>query len=193
MKKKSGNQDNALERIAVALERIADYYEAEEKLPESFSEDNEDERQYEAKIPSEIKLARPEELATGIIRFARTEFPDSEFNMWQIFDLFLKQKGLDNRFNLPADISLKLEKAKMLADKQLREERETSERQQLEKEKAGLQTLVNRCIDWAKSHGLKKLSQSDVDAFILENNLSILQQTKRSLWSMTNVAMKSKS
>jgi hypothetical protein len=189
MKKKSGNQDNTLERIATALERIADSYEAEENLPEDFSED---EKEYEAKIPSEIKLAKPEELAAGIIRFARTEFPDSDVNMYQIFDLFLKQKGLDNRFNLPADISIKLERAKMLADNQLREEKQRTELKQLEKEKEGLQTLVNRCVDWTKSHGLKKLSLSDVDAFVLENNISILLQTKRSLWSMTNVAMKSK-
>ena len=93
---------------------------------------------------------------------------------------------------MPSEIQLKIEKAEMLAQKQFETERDVKEREQLEKEKMGLPTLVGSCIDWAKDHGLKRVTQADVDAFLLDKNIDILSQTKRSLYAMANVSIKSK-
>jgi len=81
----------------------------------------------------------------------------------------------------------------MLAQKQFDAEREVKNKEQLEKEKTELPSLVSSCVDWAKDHGLKRVTQADVDAFLLDKNIELLPQTKRSLYAMANVAIKSKS
>ena len=143
-------------------------------------------------IPEEIKSATPEELAAELISFAKKEFPDEE-RIWirNIASLFWRSKNLE-RWGLPPEIQLKIEKAEMLAQKQLDTERDIKEREQLEKEKAELPSLVNLCVDWVKEHGLKRVTKADVEAFLLEKNIEILPQTQRALYAMVNVQLKSK-
>ena len=80
----------------------------------------------------------------------------------------------------------------MLAQRQLENEREIKEREQLEREKAELPSLINSCIDWAREHGLKRVTKADIEAFLLEKNIEILPQTQRALYAMVNVQLKSK-
>ena len=63
-------------------------------------------------IPEEIKSATPEELAAELISFAKKEFPDDE-RIWirNIASLFWESKNVE-RWNLPSDIQLKIEKLK---------------------------------------------------------------------------------
>jgi hypothetical protein len=51
---------------------------------------------------------------------------------------------------------------------------------------------VNRCCDWAITNGMKRVTVADVDAFILENEYDIIKETRRALYAMTNVQLKSK-
>jgi len=144
------------------------------------------------KIPDEIKSASPEELAAELISFAKKEFPSEEkIGIRNISQLFWGSKNVE-RWSTPADIQLKIEKAEILAQKQLDNEREMKEKEQLEKERAELPSLINSCIDWAREHGLKRVTQSDIEAFLMEKNLEILQQTQRSLYAQANVQLKSK-
>lgn len=147
----------------------------------------------EVEVPTEIKLATPEELAAKLIDFTQKEFPDED-RRWirNISQLFWRSKNIE-RWNIPADIQLKIEKAELLAQKQLDSEREVREREQLEKEKTELPSLVSSCVDWAKDHSLKRITKADVEAFLLEKNIEILPQTQRSLYAMANVEIKSKS
>ena len=144
-------------------------------------------------IPEEIKSATPEELAAELLSFAKKEFPEEE-RIWirDIATLFWRSKNLE-RWGLPPEVQLKIEKAEMLAQKQLDSEREIKEReQQLEKERAELPSLINSCVDWAKERGLKRVTKADIEAFLLEKNIEILPQTQRALYAMVNVQLKTK-
>ncbi len=143
-------------------------------------------------ISEEIKLSTSEELAAELISFAKKEFPDEE-RIWvhNVAQLFWGSKNIE-KWNIPVDIRFKIEKAEMLAQKQLNSEREVKKKEQLEEEKTELTSLVNLCVDWARGHGLKRVTQADVDAFLLEKNIDVLSQTKRSLYAMANVAIKSR-
>ena len=147
----------------------------------------------EVEVPTEIKLATPEELAAKLVDFAKKEFPDED-RIWirNVAQLFWGSKKV-SRYGMPPEIQLKIEKAEILAQKQLEKEGEVKEREILEKEKVELPSLVSSCVDWAKDHGLKRITKADIDAFLLEKDIEILPQTQRSLYAMANVEIKSKS
>lgn len=188
--------NDLLGRIADALERIADSMESEN---ESFEEEYEGRspsnnfgrENIEPDIPSEIRLATEEELADQLINFAKEEFPDKEGWFGGEFRLFWAQKNVDS-FSSPPEIRLKIRKAEMIALNKLTAEKQEIEREQLAREKDGLPSLISRCVDWAKENGLKSVRQSDIEAFLLEKEIEIMQPTKRSLYAMTNVALKAK-
>lgn len=144
-------------------------------------------------IPDEIKKATAESLATEFITFLETEFPDSELRLYGgNFQLFLKTKNLTERWNLPAEIQLKIEKAQALARIEVRRRTEEEKRIRLELEKEEVQSLVDRCCDWAISKGLKRVTVADVEAFMLENEYDLLRETSRSIYALSNVKLKSK-
>jgi len=62
---------------------------------------------------------------------------------------------------------------------------------QLEKEKAELTELVAQCVTWASEQGLSRLTNSDIDAFLLEIGREILPQTKKAIYATANVQLKS--
>lgn len=146
----------------------------------------------EVEIPGEIKSASPEELAVELISFTKKELSGEErMRVRKVAQLFWGGKKIE-RWGMPPEIRLKIDKAEMLAQKQLDTEREVKEREQLEKEKMGLPSLTNLCVDWAKEHGLKRVIQSDVEAFLMEKNVELLRQTERSLYALVNVKLRSK-
>lgn len=146
----------------------------------------------EVEIPDEIKSATPEELAVELISFVKKELSGEErMFVRKVSQLFWGDKNVE-RWRMPPEIRLKMEKAEMLSQKQLDTEREIKEREQLEKEKTGLSSLVNLCVDWAKERGLKRVTQADVEAFLMEKNVEILRQTRKSLYALVNVKLRSK-
>ena len=147
----------------------------------------------EPEIPDDIKNSSPESLAAEYIAFIETEFPDSDMgHRYGNFDLFLQTKNLTDRWQLPADIKIKIEKARTLAREEIRKRAETERKLRLETEREELPSLVNRCCDWAITNGMKRVTVADVDAFILENEYDIIKETRRALYAMTNVQLKSK-
>ena len=144
-------------------------------------------------IPEDIKSATAESLAAEFITFLEREFHDSELTPhYGNFQLFLQTKNLVDRWNIPADIRLKIEKAQTLARDEIQKRIETERRIRFETEKEELPSLVNRCCDWAVTNGMKRVTVADVDAFILENELDMLKETRRALYAMSNVQLKSK-
>jgi len=175
----------------------------EEEFEEREPIDLEIERIRETEVPDEIKSATPEELAAELIAFTKKEFPDEE-RIWirNIAQLFWRTKNV-SRWDIPPEIQLKIEKAEMLARRELDNEREIKEKEilereeaelyeRLEKEKAELPSLVSSCVDWARERGFKRITKADVEAFLLNNNIEILPQTQRSLYAMANVELRSK-
>jgi hypothetical protein len=145
-------------------------------------------------VPVQIKSATPEELAAELVSFAKREFTHEE-RIWisRAAEFFWEEKGITTKWNIPSDIRLKLEKAETLAQQQIHSEREAELKAQLEKEKAELPHLISQCVVWARKQGLSRLTQADVDAFLLEQEKEILPQTKRAIYATANVQLKSAS
>jgi len=146
----------------------------------------------EAEVPDWIKTRKPEELAVEMLEFKRKEFSeDEDLGFHTISNFFWKSKGIE-RYFMPSDIQLKVERANILARKEILKEADIKKRERLKKEKEELPSLVSQCIDWARTNGLKRLTLADIDAYIMERNLDILRETRRALYAMANVQLKSK-
>ena len=91
---------------------------------------------------------------------------------------------------MPPEIRIKIEKAELLAEREIRKDEENQRKERLKKEKEELPSLVSQCVDFARMNGLKRLTVSDVDSFIMEKNLDLMHETKRALYSMANLKLK---
>jgi len=150
----------------------------------------------EREVPNEIRLATPEELAAELISFAKEQLPNMERIpirriIGMVSHLFWENKSV-LRWGMPAEIQFKIDKAEMMAQEELGREREASAKAQLEKERDGLPSLVNSCIDWAKEHGLKRVTKAHIEAFLMDKNIEILPQTRNSLHALVSVQLRSK-
>ena len=157
-----------------------------------FTDSSEEEIITEQVIPEEIKMATDESLAREIIDFIKKEFPDNE-KVWirNISQLFWSQKNL-SKFATSPEIQLKMEKAEMLAQKQIDSEKEAMKKVRFEEEKIMLPQLVLDCVRWAKEQGLKKITLSDLGAFLLEKGIEVLPGTEKAIYSRANVSIKTR-
>jgi hypothetical protein len=64
-------------------------------------------------------------------------------------------------------------------------------KRRLTEEKEELPSLVSQCVDWARVNSLKRLTLADVDTFVMEKELDLLNEIKRAMYAMTNVKLKS--
>ena len=146
----------------------------------------------EAEVPDWIKTRTAEELAAEILEFKKKEFPEDEYlGSHTICNLFWENKGIEH-YQMPSEIRLKINRANILARTQIRKEEEKRRKEQIQKEKEELPSLVSHCVDWARTNGLKRLTLADIDAYIMERNLEILKETRRALYAMANVQLKSR-
>jgi hypothetical protein len=144
----------------------------------------------EAEIPKWLKTSTPEELAVEMLEFKDKEFPKEEkVNFHILSRFFWENKGVE-RFFLPSEAQLKIERADYLAERQITKEEEAQKKKRLSEEKEELPSLVSQCVDWARINSLKRLTLADVDTYILEKDLDILPETKRSLYAMANLKLK---
>jgi hypothetical protein len=79
----------------------------------------------------------------------------------------------------------------MLAEREIRRDEENQRKEQLKKEKEELPSLVSQCVDFARMNNLKRLTLSDVDTFVMEKDLDVMHETKRAIYAMANVKLKS--
>jgi hypothetical protein len=141
-------------------------------------------------IPEWLQTSTPEEIAVEIMDFKKKEFPEEGyFGFHRITRHYWSNKGF-SKFLMPPEIQVKIEKAELLAEKAIRKEEETIMKERFVKEKEELPSLVSQCVDWARINGLKRLTHADVDTYILEKELDILQETKRAIYSMSNLKLK---
>ena len=139
------------------------------------------------KIPKELEQLSAESLASEYLAWSESEFPGSEPSQYNL-DLFIESKYQVDRWSLSGEVRLKIEKAKILIEQKNEQDR----KRQQQNEKQELPSLVSRCVDWAISNNLKKLTVADVDAFMIENDLDVLPETKRAIYATANVQMKMK-
>lgn len=79
----------------------------------------------------------------------------------------MENKGVSRFFTSP-ETQLKIDKANFLAEKEITKQEDEKKRQQLEKEKDELPSLISQCVDWARMKGLKRLALTDIDAFLFD-------------------------
>ena len=133
-------------------------------------------------VPDYIKTISPEDLASEYVTFIKTEFPDPEIQpSFNIFDLFLRSKGVDNRFGLPIEIEMKISKARAFFSMEQEKEREQERQMRMEQERAELPSFVDRFGDWLAERGLKKARLVDVSRFTSEYELDLLSDTHRDI------------
>ena len=178
-----------LERIANALEKfsegqeVAEDYDINERI--SYREENQE-------VPKEIESKTSKELAKDLITFIKKEFSDEDIRyIGRFSNMFWNQMNFQ-KWNAPANIQLKIEKAENIAQKLISEEIEKKEKEQLEQERKELPKLVDKCVEWASEKGLKRVTKSDVDVFLMEIDKTVLPATKNQLYAITNVEIKSK-
>ncbi len=155
-----------------------------------YEGENSTELPNEEPMYDEIESISAEELAAEIVTFAQREFPDEKmsFALNVATTQILHDKKIVNRFTVPLEINLKIQKAQMLAEKQF----EAKEKEKLVLEKKELPSIVDACYDWARSQGLAKLTLGEVEVFLAENDRELLKQSKKLLWSMVNVKLKTR-
>ena len=144
-------------------------------------------------ILEKIKDSSSKEIAEDIVAFAKKEFPDdkSYWNLYSFISLYWDTMNID-RVELPKPLRAKIEKAEMLASQMLQKEREQMRKELVEKEKEKLPPIVDLCVKWAIKKGLKSVRYSDIDAFLMMNNIELLYETKRTLYAMVNLKLKTK-
>jgi hypothetical protein len=141
----------------------------------------------ETEVPKWLKTSTPEELAEEMVEFAKKEFPEeATFGYRSAFRHFWESKGV-HEFLMSSDAQMKIERANYLAERQIAKEKKN----RLAEEKEELHSLVSQCVDWARIHSLKRLTLADVDTFVMEKELDILNETKRATYAMANVKLKS--
>jgi hypothetical protein len=171
-----------------------------EGIPEEVSEEEGIERsgliphREEAEVPDWIKKRTPEELAIDILEFKKKEFPeDEEVHFHTVSNFFWKSKGIEaHGYLMPSEAQLKIDRAEFLAEREITRKEEAQKKKRLMEEKEEIPSLVSQVIDWARINGLKRLTLSDVDTYILEKDLDILYETKRALYAMANLKLKSR-
>lgn len=127
-----------------------------------------------------IEKRTPEELAAEILEFIKKEEAEKGFDYYSASRYFWESKGIQELL-MPFEVRSKMQRADLLA-----------ERQKLQEEKDELPALVGKCVDWARTNNLNKVALADVDAFLLEKDLHLLRETRRALYSMANLKLKSR-
>jgi hypothetical protein len=144
----------------------------------------------EAEVPKWLKTSTPEELAVEMLEFKKKEFPeDEEGDFYKASNFFWKSRGIESDL-MPYEAQLKMDRAEFLAEREIIKKEETQKKKRLMEEKEEISSLVSQVIDWARINGLKRLSLTDVDTYILERDLDILNETKRALYAMANLKLK---
>ncbi|XDD41704.1 hypothetical protein AB3N58_10320 [Leptospira sp. WS60.C2] len=144
-------------------------------------------------IPEDLKKASAEQIANKIIAFAKTEVyadENDDFDpYYDISELYWKSRNID-KFDLPADLEVKIEKAERIAFQILEKENQKKQDERIEKENAELPNLINACVKWAQSKGLKKIAHADLDVYLRNKKIDILTDTRRDLYANVNLELK---
>lgn len=173
---------------------VAYLYEAIEEEPQETP--SSESHVAKSKVVPEIRTITAEKLAEDFVAYANKEFPDEaniSYVLSQASFLALTEKGFDERDVLiPPDILLKIERAKILARKQMEKERVNKEREQLALEKSKLPEITNNLYDWARANSFNRVTQGEIDAFLLEKEIDLSQKTRHQLQSIANLRLKTR-
>lgn len=163
----------------------------DEPLASQSSSVDDDREEKRKGVPSDIGAATAEGLAAELVRFAKEELAGSD-EVWiaDVSDAYWEKKGIE-KWEAPAAVRLKLDKAERLAQQKIRDEKAAEEKIRVDREKAELPDLTQRCLKWALENGLKRITHSDITAFLMAEGAELSYETERALYSKANVQLKS--
>jgi hypothetical protein len=134
--------------------------------------------------PPELKKKSEEELVDEMIEFIKEELPTPDrHGFYQIRELFWSKKGVSSRFGISAEFRFKMSKVEMLVEKRIEEA-------QAAEEKEKLPDLIDECIDWCKDNGLKKVTKTNVKAFLAEKEANLSRNSEDILYQKVNFKLK---
>jgi len=136
-------------------------------------------------VPKELKEKSAEDLAEELAEFLRKEFPECGTRGRVLYigkELFWEKKGVRS-FEADPETRILMERVESLVDKRLTE-------QQLQDEKEKLPDLIEACIDWAKEYGLKKLTKTNLRAFLAEKGEPLSRTSEDILLQQVNFRIK---
>lgn len=153
----------------------------------------------EEEAPDWLKTTSPEMIAKEIIEFKENKFPEmrigvtvrarSDFRnfLWN----YWSQKGV-SKYSMSPDIQRRINEAEGLAEKELVTKEQAEKKKRLENEDKELPSLVSQFVDWAKPRSIKRATLTEVEQFVLDKDIDILKETKRSIFIMANAKLKSR-
>lgn len=138
-------------------------------------------------IPGEISGKSVEDLAKEFIEFIEREFPEEKYNAMekhkdQTLRLFWLTKGV-SVFTTNPEFELKKEKVEMLVEMEL-------EKRVMKENKELLSSLTSKIVEWAKKNELSKITKTDVDIFLMEEELILSSRLKDVLHRMANLGIR---
>jgi hypothetical protein len=168
--------------IISLVERLLIYHEKETAERETTKE-----------ILEAMKLATDQELAVELLAFAKKLFSYVEdIDLFIASRSFWENKGINER-TAPSAIKLKMHNVETLAVNMFEAEMRLMEKEQIEEEKnEKLPPLVDLCVDWAITNGLKSVTQSNIKVFLDERNEILHHETLILLHARVNLKLKSK-
>ncbi len=186
--------DKLIERIAIALEKIADELE-------NLSVTNVDENEIGVREDVYTKKDKPkwlnelniETLAKEFVDFARKESVDQEsiYLGGSLDRIFWASKGIANTWELDNETNLLLQKIQFKANQLLQIEENEKKRNRIEEEQKKIDELVVKYLEYAEQRGLKKVTRADIEALLFDMKIIFLPESIRNLWQKVNLKLKS--
>lgn len=156
------------------------------RIPTEEAEMRPEEASSETSFRRSVELKESEEeLVAQLIEFFKKEYPEHEIKSTfphDISRLFWASKGLDSVFLFNSSTRLKVDAVEMKAYEKLNQER-------VQKEKELLPKLIEKCLEWARGQGLKKVSRSNVSFFLSESEVKVTPTTRDILYSKVNLEL----
>jgi hypothetical protein len=152
-----------------------------------------------AEAPDWLKTASPEIIAKEILEFKESKFPEvhvgvtlrSRSNFHNFLFTYWTQKGVLKNL-MPSEIQVRISEAERLAEQELVKKEQIEKKERLENETEQLPNLVSQFVDWTKPRSIKRPTLTEVEQFVVDKNIDILKETKRSIFIMANEKLKTK-
>ena len=156
------------------LSSYASWYEKELEENQGMNEEE---------VSEEFDKKSAEDLAKELVTFAHKEYPDALLNdMYHIADVFWQAKGFE-RITKDASTRIKMDKVKRLAEQEIRNA-------VVKKEKEELPRIIEECVAWARDNGFNKLTEGNLQAFLLEKSLDLSYITQNIIYVKVNFELK---
>ena len=142
----------------------------------------------EEKTPKEILDKTIDELSNEMIQFLQKEFKDiTEIykNLRQVKSQFWLDKGVGDTWGLDPKTRIKIDKIEYKVEKYFLDSMR-------KKEEGILPKLIENCVEWCKNQGLTKLTKTNINYFLNENDITLTPIGNDTLYFKVNYELKKK-